>query len=316
MGRKKGGQRAGQTSRRAPEETRPPLQDRRALERTMVDVRRLLEKQHFRTMEEANAFLHDLMSKTGGQIPRQPGRTAVEKAQDIMYDAWAAEGVERVMLALKALEVSLDCADAYVALAEEGARDLEEARELYTRGVAAGERALGKEMFEESAGHFWVMTKTRPYMRARFGLAMTLWELGEREEAVAHYQELLRLNPNDNQGVRDVLLGALLSLGREEEAGRLLEEYEEDGSATWRYGWALWSFRREGDSGEARRRLGEAMEANAFVPAYLLGWKRLPRRLPELIGFGDEAEAIAYAAEARPLWRATPGALEWLKSFE
>lgn len=39
-------------------------------------------------------------------------------------------------------------------------------------------------------------------MRARAALAGTLWRLGRREEAVDHQRELLRLNPNDNQGLR------------------------------------------------------------------------------------------------------------------
>lgn len=33
-------------------------------------------------------------------------------------------------------------------------------------------------------------------MRARFGLAQCLEELGNLDEAVGHYRELLRLNPN------------------------------------------------------------------------------------------------------------------------
>ena len=44
----------------------------------------------------------------------------------------------------------------------------------------------------------------------------------------------------------------------------------------------------------------------------LAGKKKLPRRLPDLIGMGDESEAIAYAAEQLSAWRATPGALAWL----
>jgi hypothetical protein len=31
-----------------------------------------------------------------------------------------------------------------------------------------------------------------------------------------------------------------------------------------------------------------------------------------LVGFGDESEAVYYAAENREVWQATPGALAWL----
>lgn len=82
--------------------------------------------------------------------------------------------------------------------------------ELYEQGVEAGERALGSEAFEEWEGHFWGILETRPYMRARHGLALCLWEAGESKKAIEHYTEMLRLNPGDNQGIRYVLAGCLL----------------------------------------------------------------------------------------------------------
>ena len=45
-------------------------------------------------------------------------------------------------------------------------------------------------------------------MRARVGLVHALWTAGRRAEAVQHLQDMLRLNPNDNQGVRYTLAGS------------------------------------------------------------------------------------------------------------
>jgi tetratricopeptide (TPR) repeat protein len=103
------------------------------------------------------------------------------------------------------LKTSGDCADAYMLLAEEDAGSLEETRELYQKGVEAGERALGRETFEEDAGYFWGILETRPYMRARQGLAFCLWELGERQEAIDHYKQMLDLNSDDNLSIRHEL---------------------------------------------------------------------------------------------------------------
>ncbi len=294
----------------------PPVMDRRAMEKTMVDLHRLLAQHEFADLEEANRFLAGLTAEGGGGIPAGQATTPLEEAQDLMYEAWEATGSRRAQLARKALDISPDCADAYVLLAEEQARTVEEARDSYAQGVAAGERALGADMFEEDAGHFWGILETRPYMRAREGLARCLWELGERQEAISHYKEMLRLNPNDNQGVRYVLLDCLLAMGRDEEAGTLLAEYEDDGSAAWEYNYALWTFRREGDGPESRRRLKEALRQNRHVPAYLLGRRRLPARLPDFVGFGDENEAVCYVADALGNWRATDGALSWLAGMK
>lgn len=239
----------------------------------------------------------------------------LQEAQAVIYHAWETpDPRERVRLAMEALSHSPDCADAYVIFAEEIPDTLEEKREMYLAGVEAGQRALGDEAFTEDVGHFWGLLETRPYMRARAGLAACLWELGEREEAVDHYRDMLRLNPGDNQGIRYILLGYLLQMGGDDEAAALLDdpEYVDDGTATWPYSRALLAFRRRGPSAQAAAHLSDARGTNPHVPAYLLGRKPLPETLPDTIGFGDESEAIAYAADNLEAWRSTPGALRWL----
>ncbi len=243
-------------------------------------------------------------------------RTSLDAAQNLVYEAFDSQGPKRVELARRALAITQDCADAYGILAEEAARSLEEKRDLFAAGVAAGERTLGRESFERDAGSFWGLIETRPYMRVRAGLANCLWQLGERDEAVGHYRDLLRLNPGDNQGIRYTLLSCLMTLGRDAEAQRLADspEYADDASATWAYAGALLAFRREGAGQLARKLLAEAQEINRFAPAYLTGQKPLPKRIPELIGFGDASEAVACAAEQSEAWDVTPRALEWLRA--
>jgi tetratricopeptide (TPR) repeat protein len=233
-------------------------------------------------------------------------------AQSLMYDAFEAQGPRRAALAREALAISPDCADAYLLLAEETAASPDEARELLDQGVAAGERALGPEPFTEDVGHFWGLLETRPYMRVRAALAETLWALGRREEALEHQDELLRLNPNDNQGIRYRQAEYLLALERYDELDKLFVAYEDDASAAFVYTKALAAFCRQGDSPESLRLRGEAREQNPHVPDYLSGRKRLPARLPDYVGFGDPSEAVDYAAGAKAQWERVPGALAWL----
>ena len=69
------------------------------------------------------------------------------------------------------------------------------------RARDAGRRAgAGPAFFKENAGDFWGLIETRPDVRARAGLANTLWSLQRRDEAAQHYRALLALNPEDNQG--------------------------------------------------------------------------------------------------------------------
>jgi tetratricopeptide (TPR) repeat protein len=278
------------TAKRTDEEQNPlepMLPDRRVMERVMRQV----------------------AAGLGGE---EGDETSLDRAQEIMYQAFEAAGAEQVRLARKALEISPDCADAYVLLAER-AQTAEEALKHYEQGVAAGKRALGKQAFAEYAGHFWGLLETRPYMRAREGLAQCLWEAGHREEAVGHYQEMLRLNPNDNQGVRYSLAALLLDMDRDQDLRQLLAEYKDDASAVWAYTKALLAFRDGGESPQADKMLAQAVKVNKHVPAYLLGHKRLPHDLPPYITRGGEDEAVSYAVGNRRGWLNTPGAISWLR---
>jgi tetratricopeptide (TPR) repeat protein len=258
--------------------------------------------------------MESALAAIGRGAARYASDEALFQAQDLMYEAFEAQGARRVALARAALEISPDCGDAYLLLAEETTSSVEEARELLEQGVAAGARALGPEPFEEDVGHFWGILETRPYLRARAALAETLWALDRQTEAVEHHRELLRLNPNDNQGLRYLQAEWLLWLERYDELDELFAAYEDDGAAAFAYTKALAAFRRQGDSAEAKRLLEEARELNPHVPDYLSGRKRLPKRLPDYVGFGDDSKAVDYANGAAASWAVVPGALAWLES--
>jgi len=67
-------------------------------------------------------------------------------------------------------------------------------------GVEAGQLALGKTSFRDMTGEFWGFIETRPYMRARGGLALALLELGETDAAIGHLRAMLELNPQRQSG--------------------------------------------------------------------------------------------------------------------
>ena len=239
--------------------------------------------------------------------------TPLSQAQEIAYQAFGAQDQqERIRLAKRALEISPDCADAYVVLAE-NAPTRKEASDYYEKGVAAGERALGPDTFQESVGHFWGLMDARPYMRAREGLAHSLWVIGRHDEAVSHLQDMLRLNPNDNQGLRDSLASWLPYLDRDQELADLLSRYD-DATATWSYSRALLAFRRQGDTPESRQLLDAAKKENPFVPEFLLDDEPLPHDRPDHYGHGDRNEAILYVGTALKAWKSTPGAITWAQN--
>ncbi len=279
----------------------------------MAKVNRALANKQFSSLEEVNAFLQAAFGDQGGEELVDFPLSPLDAAQELIYDAWEEPARrKRIALAKKALKLSPDCADAYVILAEDEAERLEEAERLYAEGVKAGERALGREKFKSGKGHFWGLVETRPYMRARSRLAMTLWDLGRRAEAIDHMWAMLALDPEDHLGLRYLLISWLLLEGRDQEIKKLARKFGVEPTATWLYPLALWTFRQEGASTRANRRLVQAFKANPYVAAFMLGAKKPPKRLPESYTLGSEAEAVEYLLDGGEAWVQTPGAGDWL----
>lgn len=250
-----------------------------------------------------------LLSETGGPADAE---NALRRAQELIYDAWEKpRAIHRIRLAKRALKISDRCADAHCILAEDEAKTLLEEREHYERAVAVGEKAVGPQAFKDYAGHFWGILETRPYMRAREALANCLWECGERADAIDHLLGMLKLNPNDNQGVRYVLATWLLSVRDHDAAEELLQTYKNDYSANWHYSRTLLALRK-GDEASSRRYLADAWEFNPHVPGLLIGAVEISIPLPEHYALGSPDEAVFYVLDDRENWASTEGALPWL----
>lgn len=287
-------------------------EERAGLDKVMASLTQILGGRDFMSDAELDALLDDKMAS--GEIPPSAALDPLDEAQSLVYEAWNSEGTRRTSLARRALELSDDCADAYLILAQEEAKSPEAALKLYLKAYEAGRRALDPALFSEEAGNFWSIMETRPYMRARLALAECQWDLGRKEDALAHLRELMRLNESDNQGVRYILLQCLMESGADEELGELLDRYGRDPSPAIAYTRALWQFRRAGRGKQADSALAEALKANPHVPAYLLKRKALPARAPATASIGSSEEAEAYAAGALAVWHQTLGAVEWLAS--
>ncbi len=259
--------------------------------------------------KKPSAALLNALRKIGDEADATANAAQLEFF-DAMEASTAAERQRRISALLQKNPFSADAWGQLAASAPEGSPV---ALALWRQAVAAGTLGIGALSFLEMEGHFWGFLESRPYMRARAGLAEELWRQGEHAAAIAELQGMLVLNPNDNQGIRYLLMGWLLAAGRDAEAAALHARYAADHYPAMTYGAALLRFRQEGAGGAgAKRALDAALKANPHLAPLLTGAASMPRSLPDAYSPGEASEAQLAYAEMQPAWAATPGALDWL----
>lgn len=281
-----------------------PMPTEQVLQEALAEI----QGGNFETIDEINEFLNN---KLMNPSPKKEPKTNKGRAQQLVYDAMEATGHRRSKLAQEALTLDPNCVDAYVILAENADTD-EEAMMLAKKGMETGEKELGKAFFKDNKGHFWGLLETRPYMRAKAAYSDAVHQLGFTMVAIKQYEQLLELNPNDNQGIRYKLFGAYLEEGKLEAAEVLLKQYNE-ATANGLYNKLLLELYKNGISENAAKLLKEAKKANPHVIPFLSGKKRIPMFLPEGYRLGDESEAIIYVDDHFQLWEKIEGLQKWLK---
>lgn len=293
-----------------------PQSLRHDMEKMMGKLGRLAQDKNL-SIEDLNELL---VGRTLDEIDSEMGDLILsdqEKAKDMVYQALdESNPALRKTIIDNAIALYPHLPNAWLIKAEDEALSPEQALEYLERAVIAGEKDLVKNFFQENEGHFWGLIETRPYMRAKAALADLLWQLEREDEAISHYQDCLRLNHNDNQGIRDVLLNCLLVKNDLDGAEKLLKRYKDDFGASHAFNKALFLFKKHGpESKRAGTQMEKSISLNGFVPQYLLGKRKLPQHLPNTYAFKSKEEAIIYAEGAMRAWKETPGAIRWLAVF-
>jgi len=238
-----------------------------------------------------------------------------ELAQDLVFRATQANDKKEIHdLLNKALETDPENIDALSMLASLTAEDNEDFARRLEGILKCAKSFFGEGYFRENRGHFWGLTETRPFMRGKMHLIETLQGLDRLKDAIRHCEEMLLLNPNDNQGVRYILLGLYLETDLLDSARKLLKEYKEDCSAVFAWGHVLERFLSRDEPG-ALKALKNANKENPFVLDYLTGKKKPPRNAPEYFSPGSKEEAYEVLVELTMAWSKHPDALSWLKSL-
>lgn len=156
----------------------------------------------------------------------------VEKDQWYYLDlAMEAEDVKVARKnAQKALTIDPYCTDAELLLIDLMDITPEEAKKRFEKLIKKTEKHLEEEGYfaEENIGSFYMMHETRPYIRALGTYMDDLIGLGKFRAAIRAGLNIIRLNENDNLGIRYDLMALYAFMEDVSSAEALLAAYEEE----------------------------------------------------------------------------------------
>lgn len=159
----------------------------------------------------------------------------------------------------------------------------------------------------------WGAVENRPVLRLLVSRAYDTHYAGDATSARKQMRELLQLNPNDNHGIRMTLVNLDLAAGDDAAALEVIGRFKDDGSPALLYGEALAWFRK-GDQLRADAALKVARKHCGKIESWLLpSRKAQPKMSPYGVTVDGDDEAWLYREQMRPVWSATPRALDWLK---
>ncbi len=234
----------------------------------------------------------------------------------LVAKAYAARtAATRIKHARAAIAADPERLDAYLLLGD-ALNNSEERLAILTEGAVRGRVQWAPEIADPEESHFWLNHDTRPFMRILHLLAIERWNDSDADGAIAEAEGLLRLNPNDNQGIRELLADWYGATGRWDDCAALLARYPDDWTTSHLYTSWLLAFRCDDNTTQA---LAHAMKANPHVPRFLADPQLQPddvdgdaTPMPGYVTVGSTDEAHDYAAGAGTAWHNVPGAVERL----
>ena len=169
---------------------------------------------------------------------------------------------------------------------------------------------LGKNFLE------WGWLENRPFLRCLHWLGIYHFDRKEYEKATEIFEEMIKLNPNDNQGIREMLVKCYFLSNNPQKVLDLCNDYKDDGSPGLEYGKPL-ALLQLSKLEDARKELKRAVNFSPLVAKEIINpSKNKPKgSMDGYITAGSLDEAWEYGQLFDSHWIETEGAIELLKEI-
>lgn len=292
------------------------------------------------TIEESRARLDQLLSGKkidevvdASGISSQPYFAALDALREIDWENDSPQEIRET--AKRALKIDPASCDAYIVLAQLEEEPENEERYL-KQAVEAGRSqhaALIETIPKEGPG-LWGIHEARPFLRAMYEQGDFHRRHLQMEKCRATFEEVLRLNPGDNQGIRHELVNLFAMDGDWKSVDEILERYRDEPSCSFAFTRALSAFQKATSHPSFRSELERScnspakirspllLKANLQLKAALSTWPWTAVFILDCrcLGIADlpsyryahPEESLVYARSAFGVWASDPYAYLWL----
>lgn len=194
--------------------------------------------------------------------------------------------------------------------------NIKEAEKVFLKYINLGRSFISPKFKPEIDQMIWAYLDNRPFLRLLHNYAMFVEKYKGISMAIPLFEEIISLNHNDNQGIRDFLSTDYLKVNKLDEMLELAKHYPSDISPQVVMGGIL-ALIKKGGLKEAEKMLRKNYEFQEHVIKELLKTEHPePKNLMvDRVTVGGEDEAYYYFLEQGALWTMTKGAIEFLKNF-
>lgn len=257
-------------------------------------LQEFLKDQGVQDLDEANEKLQEFIEKyNNGEIEYE--NTPLDEAYELLDKAGHAKSEkEAIRLAKQAYKKSSACFDAILFqadLAEPGIKRMK----LLEKGLDFEKKRLEEEKFfeEDNIGDFYGLFETRPYIRGLVAKVRYFLEAGKFRQAEGVCKEILRLNKNDNMGVRYLLMAIYAVLEEEDNMLELYKKYPEENLEMLFPLFAL--YYKLGNDKKAKQYLEKVNKSNPyFAKAFDGTLEESDEYVPGYYRMGESSEVFMY----------------------
>lgn len=195
-------------------------------------------------------------------------------------------------------------------------REPELAREILEKTINLARSYIPNNFVPGKHKIIWAFMDNRPFLRLLATYAQFVEDLEGVNNAIPYYQELVSLNPNDNQGIRELLSTAYLETNRLEDLMILCSSYPGDILPAITFGKII-GLLIQGKDEEAKKQLKKVTKYQKHIIKELLkpSHPKLADLEEGLITVGGEDEAYYYWLAQGKFWKETKGALGFLRKY-